>query len=155
MATNAVSVKRERTEEEILAQAPIKIALGNETYDVKPLRIKAARKWRSEVIGTVKEVAAQMQVPAENTPIFLNGLGFLFLQFPEKLADLFFAYAKDLNREEIEGDGEKGATEEQLACGFGQIMQVAFPFVKELQAMNSTIHLAGSIPPSARPSNLQ
>ena len=144
------AVKHERTESQILAQEPIKVRLGEKDYDVPLLRILAARAWRKKLVEEVTAVSDVVKPDASTTPAFLNGLAFLFLQFPEKLADLVFGYAPSLPREEI----EENATEEQLAKAFGQIVEVAFPFVGELKAVTQTLSLAANFPPTGSASRL-
>lgn len=135
-----------RSEEDILGQLPITIKFGEAEYKVKPLRILKARKWRESLIESVKEISGTLQQDASTNPVFIQGLAFIFLQFPTKMADLVFSYAPDLPRETIEND----ATEEQLARAFGQIVQIAFPFVGELRAMTQTLNIASSFPVLAK-----
>jgi hypothetical protein len=58
----------------------------------------------------------------------LNGLAGALVEFPEKLADLVFAYGTELPKDEI----LEKATEEQIAAAFSAIMVVAFPFLAQL-----------------------
>lgn len=139
-----------RTEEEILGQLPIKLRFGNKDYDVKPLRILKARMWRESLIKEVESIAGSLQQDASTSPVFVNGLAFVFLQFPQKMADLIFSYAPNLPREIIEGDSDEAGTEEQLARAFGQIVQIAFPFVGELRAMTQTLSMSASFPALAK-----
>jgi len=51
------------------------------------------------------------------------------------VANLFFGYAKDLDREDI----ENVATDAELARAFDQVMAVGFPLVKALIAAKGRI----------------
>ena len=50
------------------------------------------------------------------------------ITMPDKVIDLFFKYAKDLNREEIEGI----ATDAEIAKAFEEVVKVAFPLAESL-----------------------
>jgi len=52
----------------------------------------------------------------------------------DEVIDLFFSYAKTLDREEIESI----ATDAELATAFAEVMKVAFPLAESLpKAMNN------------------
>lgn len=136
----------QRTEEEILGQLPITVKFGEAEYKIKPLRIKKAREWRTKLIEEVTSISTMLQQDVSTSPVFIKGLAFVFLQFPEKMAELVFSYAPDLPKDRIEDE----ASEEQLARAFGQIVQIAFPFLGELKAMTSTLSLASSFPALAK-----
>ena len=140
----------DRTEEQILAQDPIELKLGDKTYPVKVLTIKKARQWRKVMIEEVQKIALIASGEAGTQEAFLGGLGFMFLDFPEKMADLVFSYADELDRDLIEGT----ATEEQLCKAFGKIVEVAFPFVQELQTISGTLKLAAAFPTSVKSTRL-
>ncbi len=144
MATTpaVLAQKFERTEDDIVTMAPIKAKFGDKIYEIKPLRILAQRQWRSKVVEEVRAIGVILKPDAATMPVFVKGLAFVFLQFPEKIADLVFEYAKDLPRETIEAE----ATEEQLVRVFSQIVTVAFPFVEELRALTQTVGIAASFP---------
>ncbi len=140
----------ERTEAQIVAMSPITVRLGESDYEIKPLRITAAQKWREKLIQEVGAISGVLKQDASTSPAFINGLAFVFLQFPEKMLDLLFAYAPYLPQEAIR-DEEKGATEEQVSRAFGQIVQIAFPFVGELRAITQILSVAASsFPPSGK-----
>jgi hypothetical protein len=135
-----------RSEEDILSQAPIVVKFGDVEYKIKPLRMIKAREWRDKLIKEVQSIGTSLQQDTSTSPVFIQGLAFVFLQFPQKMADLVFSYAPNLPREKIENEG----TEEQLARAFGQIVQIAFPFVGELQAMMQTLSMSASFPALAK-----
>jgi hypothetical protein len=136
----------DRTEDEIIGQLPITVKFGDKEYKIKPLTILKARKWRENLIGQIQTIAAALKQDTNTSEVFVSGLAFVFLSFPEKMADLIFTYAPDLPKETIEEEG----TEEQMSRVFGQIVQVAFPFLGELKAMSQTLGLASSFPASEK-----
>ena len=52
----------------------------------------------------------------------------LLVEMPDVVVDLFFEYAKDLNREEI----ELVAVDSEIAKGFEQVVEVAFPLARSM-----------------------
>jgi hypothetical protein len=113
-----------RTEEDKLLQAPIEVTLGGKQYQVKPLVIRDAREWRKKLLALLSSLPGYAKENAD----FTSALSGMLVELPDQAADLFFAYAKDLNREEIEG----AATEAELAGAFDQVMEVALPLVGKL-----------------------
>lgn len=140
---------KERTEEEILAQAPIKMRFGAADYDVNILRFTKAREWRENAIKAVQEIVAAHTAECATNDAFTHGLAFFFLEFPDKMVDLILAYAVDVPRAVIEND----ATDEQVAFAFGQVVSIAFPFTKELATISSVMGTAATYPRSAKSSN--
>lgn len=125
---------RHRTEDEIITKAPIEAQLGDKKYQIKPLSINKQRAWRSklseDLAGIVDNFGRQADPNSMKT-----GLTGALLDFPEKLADLVFAYAPDLPKEEI----LENATEEQIAAAFSQIMAVAYPFLAQLGTVSTIV----------------
>jgi hypothetical protein len=118
-----------RTPEQILQMAPIEVTLGSQAYQIAPLRLGKAAAWRNKFHKEVGDVTAQMRQQTGSDSAFLSGLGYVLIQFPEKLLSLVLAYAPDLPKAKI----KKEATDEQLAIAFGKILEVAFPFTGELK----------------------
>jgi hypothetical protein len=127
-----------RSQDQILAQAPIEVTLGEVVYKIKPLRILKSRDWRQSMMTKMGEVTNTMRGDMGSDAAFLSGLGYVLLQFPEILADLVFEYAPDLPKDKIM-DSETGATEEQIAVAFSKILAVAFPFMGELKTVMMTL----------------
>ena len=119
---------KERTDDDKLSIAPIRVQFGGKPYEIPILKILNARSWREKFIATVAGMVGELGGEVTNIENFLGGFAFAFLRFPEKLADLVFAYDVTLPRAVIETD----ATEEELALAFSQIMLVAFPFASAL-----------------------
>lgn len=137
----------ERTEEQILARAPITLKLGGKDYDTPVLTILKARTWRANMIEQAKEIASSL---GSNTngrdDAFFVGLGTVFLGFPEKMADLVFEYAPGLPKDEI----LENATEEELGIAFGDIMKVAFPFGRQLSLMKTVFQMGANLSASGK-----
>lgn len=130
-----VAKDSKRSEEQIISMAPIVARLGADDYNIKPLRILAQQKWRQDLIDNVTDIMGELSATASTDAVFLSGLGYAMLKFPEKMLKLVFLYAPDLPQEKIVEE----ATEEQVARVFGQIVQVAFPFTAELQMISTVL----------------
>ncbi len=138
-----------RTDDDKLSLAPIKVQFGGKPYEIPIRTMNKARAWREQFVSSLSTIGTKLQGDVANLDNFIGGFAFAFLRFPEKLADLVFAYGPDLPREVIEGEG----TDEELAMAFSGIMQVAFPFRAELTMVNQVL-MSVEIPlPSARPTN--
>jgi len=116
--------EKERTEEEVIAQAPIEVILGGKKYQVKPLVIRESREWRKEAGAFQAEIVRYAGVDSDNPEEFEKALNELLVGRIDTAIDLFFKYAKDLDRDTIEGE----ATEAEVAKAFETICKVAFPF---------------------------
>ena len=113
-----------RTEEDKILQAPIEVTLGGQAYQIKPLVIRDAREWRKKLVALISSLPGY----AKDDEDFTFAMRGMLVELPDQAADLFFAYARDLDREEIEGI----ATEAELAEAFDQVMEVALPLVGKL-----------------------
>lgn len=120
----------ERTEEQIVNQAVIKVILGCETHYVKPLVIRESREWRKKVVDLISPLPQLVgsELNVDNPEAFKKILEEFLINMPDQVAELFFAYAKDLDREEIENK----ATDAELAYAFQQVIAVAFPLSESL-----------------------
>ena len=112
----------ERTEEQKIMQEAITVSLGGKKYEVKPLVIKDSRGWRVKLVAALKSLPQQINTTSDPTALSDN-IQAMFLTMPDMAADLFFAYAKDLNREEIEA----AALDSELAVAFEKVVELAFP----------------------------
>lgn len=117
-----------RTEEQIIAQAPIIIMLGGKEYKVAPLVIRDAREWRQKVVTVIASLPDHLGATTDTPDDFDAALQALLVTMQDTILDLFFEYAKDLDRDEIEGI----ATEEEVAKAFSRIVEVAFPLARSL-----------------------
>ena len=118
----------ERTEEEKLVQAPIEVTLGGEVYKVSLLVIRDSREWRKKIISLIAPLPGMLATNTEDPDKFSDVLTTMMVTMPDQVADLFFEYAKDLDRETIEAN----ATDNELAKAFEKVVEVAFPLVESL-----------------------
>ena len=110
-----------RTEEQILTQAGVLVKLGGKEYSIKPLVIRDARAWRMKVA----EYISKLDIESDDFDVALKHL---LVTMQDVTIDLFFEYAKDLDRKKIEGE----ATEEDIAEAFSRVVEVAFPLAQSL-----------------------
>jgi hypothetical protein len=118
----------ERTEEEKLVQAPLKVILAGKEREIKPLVIRESRKWRKKVANLFRKLPGYIKANTDDLEGFEASLQALLLDMPDEIADLFFAYAKDLDRAEI----ENSATDAELGKAFQEVMAFAFPLSQSL-----------------------
>ena len=115
----------ERSEADIIAQTPITVRLGDQDHQVKLLVARDSRKWREESAKLLSKLPEYAAIDTEDPDKFSKGMSALLVNMPDKVIDLFFLYAQDLKRKEIEAV----ATDAQICRGFEQVAAVAFPFV--------------------------
>ena len=116
----------ERTEDEIVAQAPITVILGGKEYKIAPLVIRDSREWRKKVVALIAPLPKIVGVKIDDVEDFGAALTQLLVTMSDKVIDLFFDYAKDLNREDIEST----ATDSELQIAFREVMKIAFPLAE-------------------------
>ena len=121
-------VKKERTEEEKIVQAGIEVVLGGKGYAIKPLVIKDSREWRKGVVGLLSSLPQYTSVTTDTPDEFGEALNAVMVALPDKVTDLFFLYAKDIPREEI----ERTVTDAELAKAFEKVVELAFPLAQSL-----------------------
>ena len=132
----------ERTEEEKLVQAPLKVILAGREWEIKPLVIREAREWRKKVVGVFRKLPGYMKANSDDPEAFNEAMQAMLVDMPDDLTELFFGYARELDRDEIEG----AATDDELGKAFEEVMAYAFPLSQSLAK-----GLAPAL--SARPSN--
>lgn len=136
-----------RTEDEVMTQTPLSVTLGKETYEIEILTILKARAWRKQLVESIAEIAKHVGTNTAAQQAFFSSFAFIFTQFPEKMSELFFAYATKLPRERIEQE----ATEEQLALAWAKVTQVALlPFVPELRMISQALGVTETFPALAK-----
>ncbi len=118
----------ERTEEEKVARAPITVTLGGEPHRIEPLVIKDSREWRKAVVAALGELQGHTQTSSDDPGAFQSSLDALLVGMPDKVLDLFFEYAKDLDRSTIEAT----ATDKEVAEAFEKVVALAFPLAQSL-----------------------
>ena len=117
-----------RTEEQIVAQAPILVYFGGIEHQVKPLIIKEAREWRRKLAEMMGQISPAVNATTDNPEQFQEGINSLFVSMPDTIIDLVFEYAKDLPRDAVEAV----ATDEEMAKAFESILEVAFPLARSV-----------------------
>ena len=120
-----------RTEAQKLVQSPVEVVLGGRTYQVKLLSIRASAEWRRQAADLITSVTGMAPVAGDDAAGAGASLRDLMSSAQDKVAGLFFAYARELPRDEI----ENAATEAELAVAFDQIVAVAFPLGRSLTGL--------------------
>jgi len=120
-------MSQKRSEDQILTQAPIMVSFGGKEYELKPLVIKESREWRRQFAEVLKGLPLFVNA-IDTTKHFEQVINGMFMDVPDKVIDLIFAYAKDLPREEIEAV----ATDVEMSKAFESILEVAFPLSRSM-----------------------
>ena len=115
-----------RTEEQVVSQAGIEVTLGGDKYQIAPLVIRDSREWRKKVIDLIAPLPDLVNVTMDDSAGFGEALKQIMVVMPDRVADLFFQYAKDLDRDEIEGK----ATDTELSEAFEGVLKIAFPLAE-------------------------
>ena len=118
----------ERTEEQKVFKDSLKVILGGDEHNIRPLVIRESREWRQKVAAVYSKLPSYMQVTSDKPEEFSQAISAMFTEMPDMVIDLFFAYAKDLDRDAIEGV----ATDDEVAKAFEQVMEYAFPLSRSL-----------------------
>ena len=118
----------ERTEEEKILQSAFRVTLGGREYEIKPLVIRESREWRKKVVAAFGKLPEYVNMTTDDPAGFTKALSALLSDMPDTVVELFFSYAKDLNRDEIEAT----ATDTELAKAFEEVMAYAFPLSQSL-----------------------
>lgn len=126
-----------RSEEQIVAQEPIKLIFGGKEYQVKPLVIKDSRVWRKKIADMLGNLPSYVNATTDQPEQFQEALTGIMVDMPDKVCDLVFDYARDLPRKEVEAV----ATDAEMAKAFESILEVAFPLAQSIAG--ATMHLAG------------
>ncbi len=118
--------------------SPIEVTLGGETHAIKPLSIRANREWRKKAAPVLTAYSTLGGLSSDEADSFLTSMSRMLVDIPDQMTDLFFEYAVDLKREEI----EDAATEGELAVASQALFAVAFPLLQSL--MGATGRVMGS-----------
>ena len=111
-----------RTEEEKLTQSPLKATFGATEYNIKLLPVLKSRDWRAKVEQELGPMVANIHPMQIAGRFVIAGLSTAIATFPEKICELLFAYAPDLDKEKILNE----ATEEQIDVAFSRLWEIAF-----------------------------
>jgi hypothetical protein len=142
-----------RSESDKIAMTPLTVKLGEKEYKIKLLRINAQREWRKLLMEQFGDILSNFSVDMKTADmnIFRGGLIASLIRCPEKVADLLFAYAPDLPKDEILNN----STEEQLVAAFGEVVGVAFPFLGPLNMMTEILKSEATASPRVGSTRLQ
>ena len=124
-----------RTEDQKVSQDPITVTLGGKEYSVKLLVIKDSREWRKKAVELLASLPQYANVTTDDPTAFSVAMNALIVAMPDAITDLFFQYAKDLDRDEIEGV----ANDQEIATAFEQVVTVAFPLVGSMTVLAEKI----------------
>ena len=117
-----------RTEEEKVSGTPIKVTLGGAKYEIPILVIRDSREWRKKVIKLITELPSLVNTTMDDPEDFGKALTNILVTKPDEVLNLFFEYAKDLDREKI----ETTATDDEVSEAFNQLIAVTFPLAESL-----------------------
>lgn len=110
----------------------VEVMLGGKPYLVAQLPVLKARAWREQLIRSARELSESLFRESNgHDEHFFDGLATAYLGFPDKIAEMIFAYGEDLPQEEI----LEAASDHELIAAFAAIMRVAFPYLHELSLM--------------------
>ncbi|KKN60071.1 hypothetical protein LCGC14_0535400 [marine sediment metagenome] len=119
----------ERNEEQKIAQASIEVILGGDKYQIKPLVIRDSREWRHKIIKLIAPLPNTVtRLNIDSVSEFEESLREMLVTNPDEVLNLFFEYAKELNKKEIEAK----ATDAEMAIAFQEVVKVAFPLAESL-----------------------
>lgn len=108
----------------------VAVTLGDKSYPIRALNMKASRAWRESFGATVEPLIAAMSSDISaatdlgEIARLLAALKDTLLAAPDLIADALFAYAPNLPRAEI----EEVATDTQAMAAFVEVLQLAYPF---------------------------
>jgi len=120
----------ERSEEQKIYQDGVKVTLGGKEYEVRPLKLREEREWRRELSGLIGILPKLAKITTDTPEAFEGAIETMLVNMPDQVVDLFFAYAKDLDRTAIEEE----ATGFEVAEGFKKVVALAFPLPQALTA---------------------
>lgn len=113
-----------RTDEDKIFRTPIKVILGGTEYQIPLLVARDSKPWRDKAGPFRAELIALSGVDTNDAEAFKEAFTQLMGSRIDQTLDLFFEYAKDLNRDEIMAI----ATDQELVNAFGEVAAAAFPF---------------------------
>lgn len=118
----------ERTDEQKLFADPIRVTLGGTEYEIPLLVIREAREWRKKFAKLIAKLPKYVNVTTDDAVGFEKAIDSMVIDMQDEMIDLFFDYAKNLDRDYIEST----ATEVELAAAIKAVMEVALPLVNSV-----------------------
>lgn len=119
-----------RSEGDKITQTPIAVRFGGKEYEIYPLVIKESKLWRKKFAEVLKGLPLFVNA-VDTTEHFEQVINGMFLDVPDSVMDLIFAYAKNLPRKEVEAV----ATDAEMAKAFEAIIEMAFPLARSMVGM--------------------
>lgn len=117
-----------RSEEDKVLMSPLVVILGGKEYEVDLLVIRDARAWRKQVAKVMTALMQYATIDASDPKSVADAIGLMLSSLPDEMADLFFGYARKLDRQVVEDT----ATEFELADALKKVMDVGFPLLKTM-----------------------
>ena len=117
-------VEEGRTEEEKVSRAPIEVILGGKKYGITPLVIRDSREWRKKAGPFQASLSKYASISSDDPEAFEKSLVELLVNRIDQTIDLFFAYARDLDREAIESI----ASDNEIVKAYNIVFKFTFPF---------------------------
>lgn len=113
----------ERDDDAKLLQEPIKVTLMGREVVIPLLSYAESRVWREQYAAFKHKAVSFAAIEEKDLPEMLKAVDYALLEMPEAVVDLFFLYAKDLKRDEV----ERAATEPELLAAAREVFRVASP----------------------------
>lgn len=118
--------EKERVIPDKTAPAGITVILGGKEVKVKPLVIRDSREWRKKAVPFQAALAKYASINSDDPEQFEKALVELLTNRIDEAIDLFFDYARELDREAI----ENVATNAEIIEGINRINALEFFFGK-------------------------
>ena len=142
-----------RTESDDHLMAPLKLRLGTKDYLVPLLANAHAREWRIKLDESLGTIVRNFEPTATISNVMSSGLTGALIQFPDKLAELVFAFANGwadpgspgLAKPKLEtpvlpeSEIMAAASPKQLAQAFRSMMEEAYPFLPQLAMTRAAV----------------
>ena len=130
----------ERSEMDKILPTPVEVILGGGKYTISPLPIKYAISWNKKVIALLlkttkfaKSEIINQKIEEVDTALLETILTESMSDDPEKLVDLFFEYARKLDRSIL----EETATSSEIINGFKEVLKFELPFLLGRNALTA------------------
>jgi hypothetical protein len=121
----------ERTETDKILQSPVTVKIGGQDYEIKPLPIKYAVPWVKKVINLLIEASVLAMVTIDTPDLWKDAYITLMARNPAQLVDLFWEYARDLDKNKL----EEVATSAEIMAAFEEVLDFELPLFKGMQAL--------------------
>lgn len=113
----------ERTEEDKLVQAPVTVVLGGKEYEIRPLVIKYSLPWAKKMASMLIKIIPMARITTDDAASFTSAISEIMTSSPEQMIDMFFEYARELKRDEI----ENAATSLEIVKAFEAVLEFERP----------------------------